>query len=43
LLSAAGVLTRKKDGQRVYYGLTDQLAIKLCELVHAHVRNRLGE
>ncbi len=36
LLAAAGVLTRKKDGQRVYYGLKDPLTLKLCELVHAH-------
>jgi DNA-binding transcriptional ArsR family regulator len=36
LLASAGILTRKKDGQCVYYGLKDQLTIKLCELVHAH-------
>jgi DNA-binding transcriptional ArsR family regulator len=37
LLAAAGILERKKDGQRVYYGIKDQLAVKLCELVRAHV------
>src|ERR1700687_4531003 len=37
LLAAAGILERKKDGQRVYYGMKDQLAVKLCELVRAHV------
>jgi ArsR family transcriptional regulator len=33
LLAAAGILTRAKDGQCVYYGMKDQLAIKMCELV----------
>ena len=37
LLAAAGILTRKKDGQRVYYGMKDQLAVKLCELVRAQM------
>ena len=37
LLAAAGILTREKDGQNVYYGLKDQLTVKLCELVHLHV------
>jgi DNA-binding transcriptional ArsR family regulator len=36
LLASADILTRKKDGQCVYYGLKDQLTIKLCELVHSH-------
>ena len=36
LLAAAGVLTREKVGQNVYYGLKDQLAVKMCELVHKH-------
>ncbi|HXR49370.1 MAG TPA: metalloregulator ArsR/SmtB family transcription factor [Candidatus Limnocylindrales bacterium] len=37
LLAAAGILTRKKAGQRVYYGMKDQLAVKLCELVRAQL------
>ena len=37
LLAAAGILTRKKDGQCVYYGMRDQLTIKMCELVHAQI------
>jgi DNA-binding transcriptional ArsR family regulator len=37
LLAAAGILTRKKDGQCVYYGMKDQLVVKLCELVHSHL------
>ena len=35
LLAAGGVLTRKKEGQCVYYGLKDRLVMKLCELVHS--------
>ena len=34
LLAAAGILTRKKDGQCVYYGLKDALTLKLGALVH---------
>ena len=34
LLAAAGILTRNKDGQCVYYGLKDELTLKLCALVH---------
>ena len=37
LLAAAGILTRKKQGQRVYYGMKDQLAVKLCQLVRAQM------
>ena len=33
LLATAGILTRKKDGQCVYYGLKDALTLKLCALV----------
>ncbi len=35
LLAAGGVLTRKKEGQCVYYGMKDRLVMKLCELVHS--------
>ena len=34
LLATAGILTREKDGQCVYYGLKDSLTLKMCELVH---------
>ncbi|HEX3437661.1 MAG TPA: metalloregulator ArsR/SmtB family transcription factor [Pseudacidobacterium sp.] len=34
LLAAAGVITRHKDGQFVYYGMSNPLTMKLCELVH---------
>jgi DNA-binding transcriptional ArsR family regulator len=37
LLAGAGILTRKKDGQCVYYGMKDRLVVKLCELVHSHL------
>jgi DNA-binding transcriptional ArsR family regulator len=37
LLATAGILTRKKAGQRVYYGMKDRLAVKLCELVRAQM------
>lgn len=37
LLAAAGLLTRKKDGQCVYYGMRNQLAVKLCELVRSQL------
>jgi DNA-binding transcriptional ArsR family regulator len=34
LLAAGGILERQKVGQRVYYGMKDQLVIQLCVLVH---------
>lgn len=34
LLATAGILTRKKDGQCVYYGLRDELTLRMCALVH---------
>lgn len=34
LLATAGILTRKKDGQCVYYGMKDELTLKMCALVH---------
>jgi DNA-binding transcriptional ArsR family regulator len=37
LLAGGGILTRQRDGQRVYYGMKDQLVIKLCGLVHKHL------
>ena len=39
LLATAGILTRKKAGQCVYYGIQDRMAVQLCELVRA----RLGD
>src|SRR5689334_5980565 len=37
LLAAAGILTREKQGQYVYYGLKDPLTLKMCELVHSQL------
>src|SRR5579862_306989 len=37
LLAGAGILTRRKSGQCVYYGMKDELAVKMCELVHEHL------
>jgi ArsR family transcriptional regulator, arsenate/arsenite/antimonite-responsive transcriptional repressor len=34
LLASAGVITRQKDAQFVYYKLSDPLTLRLCELVH---------
>ena len=37
LLATGGVLTRKKEGQCVYYGMKNRLVMKLCELVHSQL------
>jgi DNA-binding transcriptional ArsR family regulator len=37
LLTAAGILRREKDGQRVLYQVKNDLAVKLCELVRAQL------
>ena len=37
LLAGAAILARRKEGQSVYYGMKDQLAMKLCALVHKHL------
>jgi DNA-binding transcriptional ArsR family regulator len=34
LMASAGIITRHKDGQFVYYGMSNPLTMKLCELVH---------
>jgi DNA-binding transcriptional ArsR family regulator len=39
LLAASGILEREKDGQNVYYGVKDQLAVKMCELVRTQLNN----
>jgi DNA-binding transcriptional ArsR family regulator len=40
LLAAAGMLTREKKGQSVYYGMKDPLTLKLCALVHARLSDQ---
>jgi len=37
LLASAGVITRQKDAQFVYYKLSDPLTMRLCELVHTQL------
>ena len=37
LLTAGGVLARRKNGQCVYYAVKDKLAVTLCELVRAQL------
>ena len=37
LLATGGILKRERDGQCVYYGVKDQLVVRLCELVHAQL------
>jgi DNA-binding transcriptional ArsR family regulator len=37
LLASVGIVTRKKNGQCVYYGMKDQLTVKMCELVRAQI------
>ena len=34
LMASAGVIKRQKDGLFVYYGMSNPLTMKLCELVH---------
>ncbi len=37
LLTAAGILERERNGQCVYYGMKNKLAVQLCELVRAQI------
>lgn len=40
LLASAAIITRHKDGQFVYYGMSNPLTMKLCELVHKELLNQ---
>jgi DNA-binding transcriptional ArsR family regulator len=40
LMSSAGIITRHKDGLFVYYGMSNPLTLKLCELVHKELLNQ---
>jgi ArsR family transcriptional regulator len=40
LLSTAGIITRRKEGQFVRYAMTNPLTMKLCELVHRELLNQ---
>jgi len=37
LMASAGLLTREKRGQSVYYGLKSPLILKVCALMHAQL------
>ena len=39
LLASSGVITRRKRGQFVSYGMSNPLTMKLCELVHKEMLN----
>jgi len=38
LLAAAGLLTREKRGQSVYYGMKSPLIMQVCALVHEQLK-----
>ena len=40
LLASAGIIRRQKDGQFVYYSMSNPLTLKLCELVHKELLNQ---
>jgi DNA-binding transcriptional ArsR family regulator len=40
LLASAGIITRQKDRQFVYYEMSNVLTMKLCELVHKELLKR---
>ena len=40
LMSSAGIINRHKDGQFVYYEMSNPLTLKLCELVHKELLNQ---
>jgi DNA-binding transcriptional ArsR family regulator len=40
LLSSAGIVTRQKEGQFVYYRMSNPLTMKLCEPVHKEPLNQ---
>lgn len=37
LLTLAGILTRQKQGQKVFYVVRDELVVKLCQTVRAEL------
>lgn len=38
LMASAGIVSRQKHGQFVYYGMKNPLTMKLCELVHKELQ-----
>jgi ArsR family transcriptional regulator len=47
LLQQAGLVTRRKEGLRVYYRIADETVFELCELVcyslHERLSSQIGE
>ena len=37
LLATAGILSRKKEGQCVYYGMKDEMVMQLCSMVRSQL------
>jgi len=37
LLASAGILSRKKEGQCVYYGMKDAMVMQLCSMVRSQI------
>jgi ArsR family transcriptional regulator len=37
LLATAGILSRKKEGQCVYYGMKDAMVMQLCSMVRSQI------
>ena len=43
LLAEAGIVGRRKDGNRVYYRVVDEGVFQLCEQICGSLRSRLAE
>lgn len=43
VLSAAGLLKRRKDGLFVYYALADEHVLRLCELMCGRIASSRGQ
>jgi len=39
LMAVAGLVTRERRGQSVYYGMKDPLILKVCALMHAQLQS----
>lgn len=37
LLAIGGILSRKKEGQCVYYGMKDKMVMQLCNMVRSQI------
>lgn len=43
ILHSAGILGRRRDGNRVYYAITDESVLQLCEAVCDGLRRQVAE